>query len=338
MKTLRTVFDQGFVELAHTLESATRARVVARLLRSGRDPGLDGFGRIRSDLLPRLVLPETQVVATTSANDPTRKLKFMTSVGTFEAVLIPTSDRTTLCVSSQVGCRRGCTFCATGRMGQARNVPTELMIAQLWHGIRLTRSLNWPRLRNVVFMGMGEPLDNFRNVERAIALMTDSRIWGIGPRHITVSTVVPSEKALIRCMEWPTHLAWSLHCARDEVRRTLVPTQRLSVEQMANCFRSHRPGRPPFVEITLIEGVNDTARDAESAGRLMAGFRAQVRFNLLPVNSTGAEHRPPSSDAVDEFARILSTFGHRAMARKARGQDFAAACGQLVTLSGLQSR
>jgi 23S rRNA (adenine2503-C2)-methyltransferase len=196
----------------------------------------------------------------------------------------------------------------------------------------MTHGLRWPPLRNVVFMGMGEPLDNLRQVETAVDAMTDTRLWGIGPRRVTVSTVGPSVAAVERVGPWAVHLAWSLHAARDDVRTSLVPTQSASVEAIADAFRRHRRSRPPFVEITLVDGMNDGDDDADAAARLMSGFDAQVRFNLLPVNPNPGGHRPPPPSRIDAFASVLRRHGHRVMVRRARGDDLAAACGQLVVL------
>lgn len=253
-----------------------------------------------------------------------------------ETVVIPSVKRSTVCVSVQVGCRRACVFCATGRMGLLANLSGSEILDQIAWSAQIARRRSLPPVRNVVFMGMGEPLDNARAVGRALALLTDPRGWAFAPRHITVSSVGPSPRAVGLARRWPGRIAWSLHAADDALRRELVPTATAGVEELARAFLSLVEARrqPLFVEMTLIDGLNDEDPHADAAARLFAGRERQVRFNLLPVNVTASGHRPSPIARVQAFRDRLRARGFFAMIRRARGSDERAACGQLLTLPG----
>lgn len=253
-----------------------------------------------------------------------------------EAVVIPNRSRSTACVSVQVGCRRACAFCATGQMGLRRSLGPDLIIAQVACAARIARQHDLPTIRNVVFMGMGEPLDNPKATRRALDVLTEPGGWAFAPRHVTVSSVGPSVRAVRLARDWPCRIAWSLHAADDTTRRALIPTARASVAELAAAFLDLVQARrqPLFVEISLIDGVNDAPRDADLAARLFAGHERRVRFNLLPVNPTGSGHQPSPRNRAEAFRDRLRERGFFAMIRRARGQDGRAACGQLVTLSG----
>jgi 23S rRNA (adenine2503-C2)-methyltransferase len=219
-------------------------------------------------------------------------------------------------------------------MGLSRNLPAEEIVAQVHRALAVAKEEGLPPLRNIVFMGMGEPLDNWASVEASLRALVDGRGFGFGPRHVTVSTVGPSPRAIARLIACPTRIAWSLHAADDATRRGLVATQRHPVTDLrdafAEVFRARRA--PLFVELTLIEGVNDAPADAEAAAALLADVPTEVRFNLLPMNPTGRDLRPSPPARVDAFAATLRRAGHFTMVRQARGQDESAACGQLATL------
>ncbi|MEM1024727.1 MAG: radical SAM protein [Myxococcota bacterium] len=322
-------FDVSFSKLSTILGGPGRAASVAGALRHGRRPE---EAAVKPKALEGLSLVEAHRDLEVAARDGTRRFRFSGKSGAWESVLIPNASRSTVCVSTQVGCRRGCSFCATGTLSRPTNLSSSEIIHQVWYAIKRAQELGAPTVRNVVFMGMGEPLDNLRRVERAVKLLVDGRLWGFGPRHVTVSTVAPSPKAVSRLGPWPVRVAWSLHAAEDQKRRKLVASQSSSVEALAEAFR--RLARPLFVEMTLIDGVNDLASDAEAAAWLFRNFESEVRFNLLPVNPSDVRpgHRPPPPERVEAFAARLRERGHRVMLRRPRGDDEAAACGQLVTL------
>lgn len=326
--------------LAAFLGSQTRARAVFRCLTEGKDPFTNG--NLPPSLVRRLsALSPTSVERRALARSQDRTLKLLLEVpgekrkAHIETVLIPDGkgSRTTLCVSSQEGCIRGCTFCLTATMQRAQGLSAEGIVAQVFEGLKAVQAEQMPPLRNIVFMGMGEPLDNWKNVNKAVEILVDPRGFGFGPRHVTVSTVGPTPSAIHKLHALPTRIAWSLHAARDRVRKDLVATQRHSVEALAEAFREVFQKRkdPLFVEITLIRGINDRVEDAEAVLVLMKGFPAEIRFNLLVVNPTGRGHTPSEEPSVEAFAKVLRTGGHFVMRRKARGADANAACGQLVS-------
>ena len=230
------------------------------------------------------------------AQDQTTKLAAVLADGAaVECVLIPDfkTPRATLCVSSQVGCARGCEFCVTATMGLKRNLTTAEIIQQVDVGLREARRRHW-RLRNLVFMGMGEPLDNANHVRAAVEILTDHRGYGFAPRHVTLSTVGPRLAAVRHLAGWPLRIAWSLHAARPEVRARLVPKPHPDVTELAAAFATvcRADRRPLFIEMTLMDGVNDKSEDMAAAAALMASFPTEVRFNLIAMNPGRAGLRP----------------------------------------------
>lgn len=268
------------------------------------------------------------------AEDGTRKLLLQLHDGhAVECVLIPQDQRTTLCVSSQVGCRRGCGFCMTATMGLIRNLDAGEIVGQVHAALTARQEL--PPLRNLVFMGMGEPLDNPVAVEAALRVLTDTRGYGFAPRHVTVSTVAPSPAAVARAARWPGHFAWSLHAADDGLRRSLVASQRFETQALADAVLAvcRARNQPLFVEITLMQGVNDRPEDAERVAELFQDCGVEVRFNLLPMNpGRGLRYQPASQEQTRAFEAVLRARGYFTHLRKARGQDANAACGQLAVL------
>jgi 23S rRNA (adenine2503-C2)-methyltransferase len=248
-----------------------------------------------------------------------------------EAVLIPEPERTTLCVSTQVGCALACSFCATGSLGFVRNLGTAEILDQV---CRMSEVLpEGRRVSNVVFMGMGEPLLNLPAVLEAVRTLIHPRAFGLAPRRITVSTagLVPRIPALLEAV--PVNLAVSLHATTDEVRDRLVPlNRRFPLERLFGTLRelpqlSRR--RPVFFEYTLIEGVNDSPADAR---RLLGWLRGlPAKLNAIPMNEhPDSEHRAPPPAVVDRFLGELARGGLTVTLRRARGSDVDAACGQLA--------
>lgn len=320
-------------ELAELLGGEGRAKAVFAELRGGRDPFETLEIGPRRRLLAVCRKPEVTVDAVRRAEDGTTKLRLRLADGArIELVLIPERARTTLCISTQVGCVRGCTFCLTSTMGLVRNLDCEEILHQVVEGRRQVERLGLPALRNVVFMGMGEPLDNHREVQRALTILTDNEGLGLGARHVTVSTVGPSPAAVAKTRGWPGQLAWSLHAARPEVRKRLIPTARFAPAELLEAFilrlgASRR--RTLFVEIALIDGVNDSRADVEAAAALFAGSGLEIRFNLLPMNPGNALGLETSRRAK-EFKDGLAAHGYFCSIRRPRGQAESAACGQLV--------
>ena len=249
-----------------------------------------------------------------------------------ETVLMRYTGRVTACISSQAGCAMGCVFCATGQMGFTRHLTAGEIVAQAVHVDRALRP-GGERLRNLVLMGMGEPLHNYDAVMQAMDIVCDSAGLSIGAKKITLSTVgvVPG---IIRLAEEgrPFHLAVSLHGATQAERAALVPVAKKWPldELMAACrYYSTRLDRRIFYEWTLIEGKNDSAENAHAVGRLLSGLRAQV--NLIPLNPTaGYGGEPTGREAARRFQHILAEYGLPCTVRQRRGLDIAAGCGQLA--------
>jgi len=304
------------------------------------------------------VLPTVQ--AADSGDGFTRKFLLGLHDGErIETVLMRYSGRVTACVSSQVGCAMGCVFCATGQLGYTRHLSVGEIVAQAVHvqrellerndggvppidtrlGLRpraLAREseATRPRLRNIVLMGMGEPLHNYDSVMRAVDILSDGTGLAIAAERITLSTVgvVPGILRLARERR-RVHLAVSLHAASQEERAAIVPTARKwPLSQLIGACRTYsaETGRRIFYEWTLIEGKNDSPEQARAVGHLLAGLPAQV--NLIPLNPTvGYAGAATRSEAARAFQRVLiEEFGIPSTVRQRRGIDIAAGCGQLA--------
>jgi 23S rRNA (adenine2503-C2)-methyltransferase len=266
------------------------------------------------------------------SRDGTVKAALCASDGArIESVLIPEEDRTTLCVSTQVGCAMACTFCATGAMGFRRNLTAAEIVDQLccMRGV-LGGSR---RVTNVVFMGMGEPLLNLPAVIDAIRILIHPKAFAMAPRRVTVSTVgvLPKIEPLLE--EVPVNLAVSLHATTDAVRERLVPLNRRF--PLADLLRTLRGidaitvRRPVFFEYTLIDGVNDSLEDARRLPGLLAGIPSKL--NLIPMNPhSDSPYRPPPAERIEAFAAEVAGAGLRVTLRRSRGDDIDAACGQLA--------
>jgi 23S rRNA (adenine2503-C2)-methyltransferase len=280
--------------------------------------------------------PET--ITCQDSVDGTRKWLFRLDGGNaIECVFIPDDDRNTLCISTQVGCALDCSFCATARAGFNRNLTTAEIVGQIWLA---NRSLlhDHPQgargVTNVVLMGMGEPLLNMKAVVPALKLMIDDYGFGLSKRHVTVSTsgVVPKMDRLREAVD--VSLAVSLHAPNDALRDELVPLNRSHPldELMAACRRwlagGHRKKHIMF-EYVMLDGVNDQPEHARELAALLGDIPAKV--NLIPFNPfEGSGYRRSSEEAIDRFARILRDRGVFAIARRTRGEDIDAACGQLA--------
>lgn len=311
-----------------------------------------------------------KALETGSSDGFTRKyLLALADGGSIETVLMRFTGRVTACISSQVGCAMGCVFCATGQMGYRRQLTAGEIVAQAVHVARVLRSQSEaraagsqtakseagdehaghraqpleisghggarPRLRNVVLMGMGEPLHNYDAVMHAIDILRDSSGLALAAERITISTVgvIPGILRLAR-EKRPASLAVSLHSATQEGRAALVPVaSKWPLDELMEACRtySEATGRRVFYEWTLIEGENDGPEDARAVGRLLRGMRAQV--NLIPLNPTpGYAGAPTRSEAAKRFQRILvDEFKLPSTVRQRRGIDIAAGCGQLAT-------
>ncbi len=275
----------------------------------------------------------TEVRRRITDDGETVKFLFRTADDHFvETVLMFYPDRTTVCVSCQIGCAVGCSFCATGLGGLIRNLDAGEMVSQAVYAARLARERG-RRLSNIVVMGMGEPFQNYDQVMRFVAIVNDRQGLGIGARHITLSTagMVPF---IDRLAEEPyqVRLAVSLHAPNDALRSQLVPlNRRWPIAELLEACRRYvaKTGRRVTFEYVLIEGVNDDERTAAELARRLRGLLCHV--NLIPYNPTPAAplFRRPAPEQIERFRAVLEHYGIPATVRYSRGVEIAAACGQL---------
>ncbi|MCI0569357.1 MAG: 23S rRNA (adenine(2503)-C(2))-methyltransferase RlmN [Myxococcaceae bacterium] len=269
---------------------------------------------------------------TASAAGDARKLLLSLRDGqTIETVLMRFSGRTTVCVSTQAGCAMGCVFCATGQMGFVRHLTPGEIVAQVLHVCRLLDA-EGERLRNVVLMGMGEPLHNYDAVMEALDILQEPTGVALGPRYVTLSTVgvVPGIRRLA-AEDRPLRLAVSLHAATDAERAALVPAARKwPLAELMDACREYSARRREriFFEWALIAGKNDGPEQAHAVGRLLEGMDAHL--NLIPLNPTGGYAETPSgATAVRAFQDVLASYRVPSTVRQRRGIDIDAGCGQL---------
>ncbi|HYG55341.1 MAG TPA: 23S rRNA (adenine(2503)-C(2))-methyltransferase RlmN [Burkholderiales bacterium] len=321
-------------------EKPFRAR---QLLRWMHQCGESDFARmtdlsreLREKLAAAACIEAPAIVGDTTAADGTRKwLIKVDGANAVESVFIPETDRATLCISSQAGCVLDCAFCSTGKQGFNRNLSAAEIVGQLWIANKL---LGVGRrsdriISNVVLMGMGEPLLNLDNVIPALRLMIEDNAYGLSRRRVTVSTsgVVPEMDRLRE--ECPVALAVSLHAPNDELRNELVPLNRKYplAELVKACNRYLQKAPRDFItfEYVMLAGVNDSDEHARQAAALAR--RVRCKYNLIPFNPfPRSEFERSGPERIRSFASILQREGITVTTRKTRGDDIAAACGQLA--------
>jgi 23S rRNA (adenine2503-C2)-methyltransferase len=291
--------------------------------------------QLRATLAQSFSIGRLALEAREVAGDGAQKFLFGLEDGRrIESVLIPERNHATLCLSSQVGCAQNCRFCFTATGGWERNLTLGEILAQV-RDIR--KALSAPEsLTNIVFMGMGEPLANYRNVVDAIHLLTDNKAgFGFSRRKITVSTagLVPQMEALGR--DTDVSLAVSLNATDNATRSRLMPiNRRYPLETLLETCRRYplRPHRRITFEYILMEGVNDRLEDARRLAALLRPIRAKI--NLIPFNEhEGCRFRRPSETVIDAFQQLLVDQGYTAIVRHSKGRDISAACGQLKARS-----
>lgn len=253
--------------------------------------------------------------------------------------MIPTEDRKTACISSQVGCPVGCKFCASGLGGLEGNLSAGRIVEQVW---RLGRLPDVPRITNVVFMGMGEPLANLGAVIPAVRTITSLWAFGISARKVTISTVgLPKAiEKLSDQLDLPVTLALSLHAPNDEIRRQLIPwAEYTTIDDLLGVCRKwfEKTGREITLEYTLLRGVNDLPEHAMQLAKLSKQLRANI--NLIRYNEVdGMPFKRPKQEDVLVFQELLRRQNVNAHIRASRGRDIAAACGQLRHETGPRAR
>jgi 23S rRNA (adenine2503-C2)-methyltransferase len=325
-------------------ESPYRARQLARWIHRRGARSFDAMTDLAKSLRGKLAecaeITAPAVIGDTTSADGTRKWLLDVGAGNaIETVYIPEEERGTLCVSSQAGCAVNCLFCSTGRQGFNRNLTSAEIVGQLWwaeHTLRAALGLvdDGERvISNIVFMGMGEPLQNYEALLPALRLMLDDHAYGLSRRRVTVSTsgMVPQIDRL--AADCPVALAVSLHAPNDALRDRLVPLNRKYplAELMAACRRYLRSAPRDFItfEYVMLDGVNDS--DQHAAELLELVRSVPCKFNLIPFNpfpNAGLLRSPMAR--IRSFAQCLIDGGIVTTIRKTRGDDIDAACGQLA--------
>lgn len=327
--------------LAGLGEKPYRARQLMKWIYRQGEADFDRMTDISKTLRERLKeLAEVKppvIVTERLSHDGTRKWLLRTGAAqAIEMVFIPEADRGTLCISSQVGCALDCSFCATGKQGFNRNLSSAEIAGQVWLAKRLLgeTALATDRvISNVVFMGMGEPLANYRNVVPVLQLLIDELGFELSRRRVTLSTsgLVPNMVKLGD--DCNVALAVSLHAPNDELRDRLVPINRKHPirELLDACwgYAKKRNNRQITFEYVMMDGVNDSRVHARELARLLRDRPAKV--NLIPFNPfPGTGYRCSPAQRIDEFRQILLDGGIMTTTRRTRGQDIDAACGQLA--------
>ena len=336
MNILDTTHDQ-FVEAFHRRYGQgahVSTAVYRRVMKTGR-AAFDGMAMVdrcpelAEQLSVELELSAGRIVA---QRVDAGVIKFVTRLVDdldIESVVIPMFKRNTLCVSSQVGCRMGCRFCRTGKMGLIRNLTPAEIVGQVFTA-RHRMNID---IRNVVFMGMGEPLDNLDNVIQAIRVLTDQRGLDIARRYITVSTVglTAGIDRLGRIDGAPVNLAVSLNAPTDEIRSRLMPINRsIPMDALQASLITYPLARKSalFMAYVLIDGINDRQEHARALARYLAPLT--VKLNLIPYNAApGSKWQPPSAQAYQRFHAWLLAENVFVRKRSEKGARIMAACGQL---------
>jgi 23S rRNA (adenine2503-C2)-methyltransferase len=271
------------------------------------------------------IIPLTELSRQQSKEDDT--VKFLFRAGDhilIESVLMTSRERRTLCVSTQAGCRNGCRFCATGAMGFQRDLTAGEIIGQILYASPLT---------NIVFMGMGEPLDNFDSLTSVLHLLNDSDKMNFGARRVTISTVgIPDKIRELAGQNRQFGLSWSLHAPDDELRSFLMPINKAyPIRKVMNAFKYYKKttGGDLTAEYILIKGVNDSS----SAALKTAGIALEIgaKVNLIPYNPHPyADFNRSENETIELFSDILQKEGVITTLRESKGKDIDAACGQLA--------
>jgi 23S rRNA (adenine2503-C2)-methyltransferase len=296
---------------------------------------------LRAELAAKATIGTLQVAEVQTSRDGTRKLRLETRDGkSIESVLIPDGDKTTQCISSQVGCALDCQFCATAKLGLTRHLDAGEIVDQVYRARALLAEVEpGRRITNIVYMGMGEPLHNYDNVVRSLRILTDDKGAGLSQRRITVSTVglVPKIAKLGEEDVRP-NLAVSLNASSNEIRDRIMPVnKKFPIEKLLDTIRAYplEQRRRVTFEYVLLAGVTDSLDDAARLSRLLRGIRCKV--NIIPWNPhPGSDFRRPDDAAIARFQNECKRLGLPTYLRTPRGDDIDAACGQLANRSNEQ--
>lgn len=346
---MKNFFDYTKLELEQFIEPKFRAKQLYEWVYKKH---LDDFNsmnnlpkELRANLAENFYLDPLKIVKSEESKDGSIKYLFELKDGkTIESVLLPMKDdefdengklikhaRYTVCVSSQVGCKMGCSFCLTAKGGFVRNLSAGEIIAQVWL-LKKINNIPYERRVNVVYMGMGEPLNNLENVAKAIKIFTDNDGLAISPRRQTVSTSgLSSQIKKLGEMNLGVLLAISLHAVNDELRQELMPINKAyniaSIMDAVREFPIDMRKRVMF-EYLMMHGVNDSLKDAKTLVKLLHGIKAKV--NLIYFNPhEGSIYKRPLKENMEKFRDFLQSKSVTCTIRESKGIDISAACGQL---------
>jgi len=283
---------------------------------------------LRGELSGLLYFPAMEVVEKQVSKDDTEKFLWKLEDGNqIESVVLRHPGHVTFCISSQVGCALNCSFCATGAGGFSRNLSTGEIVSQVIH---MERAIDGP-VDNIVFMGMGEPFLNENGVYKAIDILHDPRGRNLGFRHFTISTAgIPEGIKRLADSGMEIRLSVSLHSAKDELRSSLMPVNRMhSLDSLreALVYYQQKTGNRITFEYALISGVNDTARDVAQLIKYLRGIKSFV--NIIPMSPVNPNFKRSSDQKVVDFEERLKAVGFESAVRHEKGTDIDAACGQL---------
>ena len=289
---------------------------------------------LREKLNELFTLPALKTAVTVESKDKTLKLAFSLSKGEIiEGVLIPAKDRVTACISTQVGCNAGCTFCATATMGYKRNLTFYEIYDQVALLNKLSEEKYKKKLSNIVIMGMGEPLLNYDAVMQALRMVTDPDLLAFSPQRITLSTVgIPKMILKLAEEKFRIQLALSLHSANDAKRDKLVPlNKKYPLQEISKALVKYheKTNARIIIEYLLLKGVNDSKADAQELAVFCKSF--PVKVNLIAFNAVpGCGYTRSEEDSMNAFKEVLENKNMVVQMRRSRGTDIAAACGQLA--------
>ena len=347
-----SLFTMPFNELVDKIGGAGRAKSVWSLLKKGEHPLFETSDEILSSRAKKILrnaigpnpIIKTKIIQETASDCGT--LKFLQKLSdnlSIESVLIPAHkyDRTTLCISTQVGCDRGCAFCATGKMGLIRNLTADEILSQVYHGLNIVSRKEMPPMSNIVFMGMGDAGRNLDEVSKAVDAITDRDRFCFAQSKVTISTVGPSPETFESLAVMPATIAWSLHASDDGLRKLLVPSTKHTTVQLrdglakALLLRPSLRTRTIMIAITLLENINDTPEDALHLAnfiRPLLEVAPKIALDLIPYNDIGiSAFKRPSNDRICNFQKVLREEGYFCSVRVTRGDEESSACGMLST-------
>ncbi len=290
---------------------------------------------MRDRLAEHFTIDRLKVKTVQTSTDGSRKYLFeLHDFNLIETVLIPEKNHYTLCVSSQIGCAQGCRFCCTAQNGFIRNLSRGEIIAQVRDSIQLVDSDTQDprRLTNIVFMGMGEPLANYKNLVSALQTLTGNNTGlRISSRRITVSTAGLVPKLVALGQDTPVNPAISLNATDNDTRNFLMPINRkFPIEELLEACRNYplRPHGMMTIEYILMKGINDSQENAKRLSKLLKPIRAKI--NLIPFNEfEGSEFKRPDESVILNFQKFLMDQNYTVIIRQSKGTDISAACGQL---------